>query len=233
MKLRTEHFTTLLLITVILLAGCSGCAQKTDTISEDARKTKLEALDATEGLSSDEYRRQKVQILVEGRDSLAAARALMRFSFNEETRLYLDKAIDENPNDFDTLLYWTKNASTLPGESREIFDQKQIDVYRRLHKMNPVHVEVLHGLAMLIFAESPEEAIEYAEKAFELDTDPNGISFRSTVLARAYKFAGQYEKALAEYERVYKNIGDLRFNRFDLDHLAELRERVQKSKDKE
>ncbi len=200
MKLRIENLAILLLIVIMLLHGCSGCEQKTQQKTtdynrelENVRQAKLDAVYAAKGLSTDERNRRIIEILVEGRDDMVAARP------------YLDKALAKNPNDFETMLFWVENAvSTLENELDYTLNRKKIEVFRRLYKMNPNHHRVLYGLGRSIYKAYPEEALRYAQKALELE--PKRYA-NFSLLPECYLKTGQYEKALAEYQRVFKSAG--------------------------
>ena len=200
MKLRIENLATLLLIVAMLLDGCSGCEQKTQQKTtdynrelENVRQAKLDAVYAAKGLSTDERNRRIIEILVEGRDDMVAARP------------YLDKALAKNPNDFETMLFWVENAvSTLENELDYTLNKKKVEVFRRLYKMNPNHHRVLYGLGRSIYKAYPEEALGYAQKALELE--PKRYA-NFSLLPECYLKTGQYEKALAEYQRVFKSAG--------------------------
>jgi tetratricopeptide (TPR) repeat protein len=212
MKLRIESLATLLLIAVTLLDGCSGCEQKTQQKTtdynrelENVRQAKLKALTATKGLSTDERRRRRIEILIEGLDDMAAARICVSNRSWKAARPYLDKALAENPNDFETMLFWVENVvSTLENELDYTLNRKKVEVFRRLYKMNPNHHRVLYGLGRSIYKAYPEEALGYAQKAFELE--PKHYA-NFPLLAKCYMKTGQYEKALAEYQRVFKSAG--------------------------
>ena len=66
--------------------------------------------------------------------------------------------------------------------------------------MNPNHPWVLHKLAKCLLGTHPEEALGYAQKAQELD--PRYLPFG--VEGLCYFQMGDYEKALAAFERSHK-----------------------------
>ena len=212
MKLRIENLATLLLIVAMLLDGCSGCEQKTQQKTtdynrelENVRQAKLKALTATKGLSADERRRRRIEILIEGLDDMAAARICVSNRSWKAARPYLDKALAKNPNDFEAMLFWVENAvSTLENELDYTLNKKKVEVFRRLYKMNPNHHRVLYGLGRSIYKAYPEEALGYAQKALELE--PKRYA-NFSLLPECYLKTGQYEKALAEYQRVFKSAG--------------------------
>ena len=200
MKHQIERLALLLIVSVILIGGCSGCEQKTQQKTtdynrelENMRQAKLDAVYTTKGLSADERNRRIIEILVEGRDDMVAARP------------YLDKALAENPNDFETMLFWVENAvSTLENELDYTLNRKKVEVFRRLYKMNPNHHRVLYGLGRSIHNAYPKEALGYVQKAFELE--PKHYA-NFPLLAKCYMKTEQYEKALVEYQRIFKSAG--------------------------
>ena len=178
---------------------------KPDNALDAAKKAKLKALTATKGLSADERRRRRIEILIEGLDDMAAARICVSNRSWKAARPYLDKALAENPNDFETMLFWAENAvSTLENELDYTLNRKKVEVLRRLYEMNPNHHRVLYGLGRSIHNAYPKEALGYVQKAFELE--PKHYA-NFLLLAKCYLKTGQYEKALAEYQRVFKSAG--------------------------
>ena len=136
---------------------------------------------------------------------MAAARICVSNRSWEAARPYLDKALAENPNDFETMLFWAENAvSTLENELDYTLNRKKVEVLRRLYEMNPNHHRVLYGLGRSIHNAYPKEALGYVQKAFELE--PKHYA-NFLLLAKCYLKTGQYEKALAEYQRVFKSAG--------------------------
>ena len=248
MKLRIENLAILLLIVIMLLHGCSGCEQKTQQKTtdynrelENVRQAKLDAVYAAKGLSTDERNRRIIEILVEGRDDMVAARALVSNRSWKAARPYLDKALAKNPNDFEVMLFWVENAvSTLENELDYTLNRKKVEVFRRLYKMNPNHHRVLYGLGRSIYKAYPEEALGYAQKALELE--PKRYA-NFLLLAKCYLKTGQYEKALAEYQRVFKSAGtnvspDVLAGLYILHRILELkddayREQIEKNEKRE
>ena len=248
MKLRIENLAILLLIVIMLLHGCSGCEQKTQQKTtdynrelENVRQAKLKALTATKGLSADERRRRRIEILIEGLDDMAAARICVSNRSWKAARPYLDKALAKNPNDFEAMLFWVENVvSTLENELDYTLNKKKVEVFRRLYKMNPNHHRVLYGLGRSIYKAYPEEALGYAQKALELE--PKRYA-NFLLLAKCYLKTGQYEKALAEYQRVFKSAGtnvspDVLAGLYTLHRILELkddayREQIEKNEKRE
>ena len=248
MKHQIERLALLLIVSVILIGGCSGCEQKTQQKTtdynrelENVRQAKLDAVYTTKGLSTDERNRRIIEILVEGRDDIVAARALVSNRSWKAARPYLDKALAKNPNDFETMLFWVENAvSTLENELDYTLNKKKVEVFRRLYKMNPNHHRVLYGLGRSIYKAYPEEALGYVQKALELE--PKRYA-NSPLLPECYLKTGQYEKALAEYQRVFKSAGtnvspDVLAGLYILHRILELkddayREQIEKNEKRE
>ena len=138
--------------------------------------------------------REEVDILAEGLDPLSAAKFLKALGGHDKyAREYADKALAENPDDFDTLLFWTQFRNS--DEQTE-----EIVGYRRLLEMNPDSIPALVGLGRMLARKAPEEAIEVLERANKLD--PSAGLYH---LGISYQRVGEYDKALnvlkKEYER--------------------------------
>ena len=274
MKLRIETLTTLLMLTIILLTGCSGCAQKSkqqtpidaapeafkkpanddkptqqevdvDTEQDlqpaiqsphiyqqggtllfpfprpiippevDKRanaevKKRLAALKKTGDYSGVQYeaeiRKGQDIIFEEAIGTLAYAQYLC---YRQESRAYpfAEKALAENPNDYETLLTWVYvYASRDPIQDRvfDFNDPERLTALRRLYEMNPDHPYVLHELARIIYPQHPQEALGYAKKAQQLEyryvwRGLDGV---------CYFQLGDYENALASFERAYAAAND-------------------------
>ncbi len=139
---------------------------------------------------------EEIDILVEGMDNLSAAKYLKALVFNDYAREYADKALAENPDDFETLFIWTRLRS-----SNE--DADRVAGYRKLLEMDPNFVPALVGLGSKLKEESPEEAIELLQKANSLD--PSEGLYQ---LAWAYQRIGEYDKAVPMLQKAYE-----RYNR--------------------
>lgn len=135
--------------------------------------------------------REEVDILVEGLDTLSAAKFLKALGgYGKYASEYADKALAENPDDFETLLVWTKLR----------FDDEEREYgYRRLLEMDPNSITVLTGLGSLLANDAPEEAIEHLEKANSLD--PAAGLYQ---LGRAYQRVGEYDKAVTALKKAYQ-----------------------------
>ena len=136
--------------------------------------------------------REEVDILADGLDALSAAKFLKALGgYAAYAREYADKALAENPDDFETLLFWTQFRNS--DEQTE-----EIAGYRRLLEMNPNSIPALVGLGRRLARNAPEEAIEVLERANKLDSSAGlyhlGISYQSV---------GEYDKALTVLQKEY------------------------------
>lgn len=134
------------------------------------------------------YRQKEVSILVEGMDNLSAARYLrMQGGYDEFVREYATRALNEDPDNFEALYILTK--------AQELEVDREAG-YRRLLEMNPDSVRALSELGVILARDSPEEAIEYLEKANQLEPDNNLFH-----LGISYQRIGEYDKALVVLKR--------------------------------
>ena len=132
--------------------------------------------------------REEVEILVEGMDDLSAARYLrMQGGYDEYVREYAAKALNEDPDNFEVLYIFTQ-AQDLEADRETGF--------RRLLEMDPNFVPVLSKLGVILARDSPEEAIEYLERANQLEPDNNLFH-----LGISYQRVGEYDKALVVLKR--------------------------------
>ena len=139
--------------------------------------------------------REEVDILADGLDDLSAAKFLKALGgYAAYAREYADKALAKNPDDFETLLVWTK---------LRVDDEEREYGYRRLLEMAPNSITVLTGLGALLANDVPEEAIEHLEKANSLD--PTAGLYE---LGWAYQRVGEYDKAVTALKKAYQ-----RYNR--------------------
>ena len=135
--------------------------------------------------------REEVDILADGLDALSAAKFLKALGgYAAYAREYADKALAANPDDFETLLVWTK---------LRVDDEEREDGYRRLLEMAPNSITVLTGLGALLANDAPEEAIEYLEKANSLDATAGLYE-----LGWAYQRVGEYDKAVTALKKAYQ-----------------------------
>ena len=132
--------------------------------------------------------REEVEILVEGMDDLSAAKYLrMQGGYDEYVREYAAKALNEDPDNFEALYIFTK------AQELEV---DRVTGFRRLLEMNPDSVPVLSELGAILARDSPEEAIEYLERANQLEPDNNLFH-----LGISYQRVGEYDKALVVLKR--------------------------------
>lgn len=135
---------------------------------------------------------EEIDILVEGLDNLSAAKYLKALVYNDYAREYAEKALAENPNDFETLFIWTRLRP--PNE-----DADRIAGYRKLLEMDPNFVPALVGLGSKLKEDSPEEAIELLLKANRLNPSEGLYE-----LAWAYQRIGEYDKAVPMLKKAYE-----------------------------
>ena len=132
--------------------------------------------------------REEVEILVEGMDNLSAKRYLrMQGGYDEYVREYAAKALNEDPDNFEALYIFTQ-AQDLEADRETGF--------RRLLEMDPNFVPALSKLGVILARDSPEEAIEYLERANQLEPDNNLFH-----LGISYQRVGEYDKALVVLKR--------------------------------
>ena len=170
MKLRIENLKTLLLLNVILLAGCSGCSVKTeqqleqvdtstDTIQYSSQtpkvKSKPERLTPTNKYPYEKLLAPDPEVLAlfaEIREASRTDLAFSELSADERYRHALDELLESNPDDYATMLFWARRAKSKgKGESGEDYKSKRLSVLRKLYEMNSdkPHPEVLFYLASL------------------------------------------------------------------------------------
>ena len=136
--------------------------------------------------------REEVDILVEGLNNLSAAKYLKALGgYGDYAREYADKALADNPNDFETLFIWTQLRSSNETVEKELG-------YRSLLEMDPNSIPALVGLGSIIKKDAPEEAIEHLEKANRLEPSEGLYE-----LGWAYQRIGEYDKAIPMLEKAY------------------------------
>ena len=167
-------------------------------ISEEKRK-RISALyygyswDRDPSWAKDGPPQEEIDILVEGLDNLSAAKYLKTLGgYNDYAREYAEKALAENPDDFETLFIWTRLQERSEDDKREAG-------YRRLLEMDPNFVPALVGLGSMLKKDSPEEAIELLQKANRLDPSEGLYE-----LAWAYQRIGEYDKAVPMLKKAYE-----------------------------
>lgn len=130
-------------------------------------------------------------ILVEGMDTLSAAKYLVEFGHDTAAQVYIERAVAEKPGDFDALLF--KTQQTVDAKVREAG-------YRLLFEMCPDSVDVLVGLGSVLSYHQPEEAIVYLQKAVAHSPEhPDALLY----LSESYRLEGQLTKALVAAEKAY------------------------------
>lgn len=135
----------------------------------------------------------RVENLTAGMDAFTAAKFLYELNGGREGRytLYIREltaqALAENPNDFDTILLWTRLQ---PYQSYAHNPEREAG-YRKLLEMEPTSLVALVGLGESIYWVQPEEAVQHLEKAKLKDP---GLA--NAYLAFAYQRLGDYDKAL-------------------------------------
>ena len=128
--------------------------------------------------------------LIEGVDSLTAAKGLKREGFFDYAREYARKAVAENPESFEALLLLAQ-LLLHDGNEREA-------TFRRLVGMDSTSVEVLYRLGQTLSRSKPAEAIPYLKAA--IAAEPlHGSAYSS--LGRSYERLGMYNEALAAYKK--------------------------------
>ena len=167
-------------------------------ISEEKRK-RISALydgnswDRDPSWAKDGPPQEEIDILVEGLDNLSAAKYLKTLGgYNDYAREYAEKALAENPDDFETLFIWTRLQERSEDDKREAG-------YRKLLEMDPNFVPALVGLGSMLKEDTPEEAIELLQKANSLDPSEGLYE-----LAWAYQRIGEYDKAVPMLNKAYE-----------------------------
>lgn len=131
--------------------------------------------------------------LIEGVDSLTAAKRLKREGAIDYARQYARKAVAEHPESFEELLFL---AQLLPPNEIE-----REATFRRLVEINSTTVEVLYGLGTTIYMEQPAEAILYLNAV--IAEDPlHGSAYNA--LGLSYERLGMYDEALAAFKKSCK-----------------------------
>lgn len=162
---------------------------------EEARKIEemTARLMANGPFTEEQYRIERAKVLTEGLDSLSAVKLLERLGEHHKSIAeYAKKAYADNPNNPETLLYW---SSTL--ESQE----EKNAVYRRVLEIDPNSATALLRLGRNLAADNPHAAIEYLTKVEHLQNPLAPTPY--TDLALAYQKIGEYDKALNAYRKGY------------------------------
>ena len=152
--------------------------------------------------------KEVIEILAEGMDTLSAAKYLRALGYDEASREYTERALAENPDDFDTLLYYVQHipydSATMGKESY----RKKLAGYRQLYEMNPNSVEVLYGLGVVLLWSKPKEAVEHLQKAIAISpTDFDAhimLGDNYLHLGRKTKSVPLFNEALAAYQKAHQ-----------------------------
>ena len=91
------------------------------------------------------------------------------------------------------------------GERQAYFDLS-VSAYRRAVELDPTYTRAVYALSVLYVFElnRPEDAITIMEPVAAREKKPLDSLF---ILGRAYYMTGQYEKAVAAYDRIIKTSG--------------------------
>ena len=145
-------------------------------------------------MSQKEYDEKIHQINVAALGLLPYTRVLAE-SGDYDAPTYADRALAENPDDFETLLTWV----FIGGREFYTYGEERAAVLRRLYEMQPHHPYVLHHLALCIYGTQPAAALGYAQKAQQLEPRylPDGVD------GLCYYQMGDYEQAVAALERAH------------------------------
>ena len=131
--------------------------------------------------------------LIEGVDSLTAAKGLKREGFLDYARQYARKAVAENPGSFEALLLLAQLLRH-DGNEREA-------TFRRLVKRNPTSVEALYGLGQTLSQGKPAEAIPYLKTVIAADPSYPSVYH---ILGMSYQRMGMYDEALVAHKKAYE-----------------------------
>jgi len=146
--------------------------------------TDLQYREETKHLTLDQRNQLRVEIHVEGMNALDAAKFLISTGYEKYARDYAEKAIVENPDNFDAHLIL---GDVLPFNEREPW-------FRRLVDWKPNSVPALVTLGAMV--RDDREAIGYLERAAQLSpTYLLGYAFFQ--LGERYQKIGDYDAALA------------------------------------
>ena len=145
-------------------------------------------------MSQEEYDEKIHQINVAALGLLPYTRFLAE-SGHYDAPTYADRALAENPDDFETLITWVE----IGGREFSTYGEERAAVLRRLYEMQPHHPYVLHQLALCIYGRHPAEALGYAQKAQQLEPRylPYGVD------GLCYYQMGEYEQAVTALERAH------------------------------
>ena len=210
MKLQIETLKVLFMMSVIGLAGCSGCGQKT-------------AEQPPVGV--DETQPPGVETPSTERETSVSVPTTPAQKTDDppSERENLDKMLSANPDDYDTMLTWVKSAkSKLEGESYNTFVRRRIDVLRKLYAINPTQPdpEVLYALAEKLYNVYPQQAIAYCEQFLELYPGDPLHRLMGLWLAHSYLEAGEFEKSAQQFRKSYDVPGEGGFTTEDYSKMV-------------
>ena len=138
---------------------------------------------------------KKVEILTEGMDAFTAAKYLASEGrYSDHLFEYAERAVAENPGDFEVLLFYARKHPYYREEEAE-------EVYRQLLAMAPNSIEVLHELGRVLMYRKPAEAVVHIKKVIAME--PSSFEARMN-LGWSYRELGRLDEALATFQAVYK-----------------------------
>lgn len=142
------------------------------------------------------YTEESSKILTEGMSALDAAKFLREYSgsqYRKQIKKLADEAKAENPEDYETLRLWASLQEFFPRAPNPVRER----AYKRLLELYPDDIPALTGLASSIAWDKPEEALDYALRANELD--PKGLAGLD-MMGYSLQRLGEYDLALAIYK---------------------------------
>lgn len=148
-----------------------------------------------EGLDPSQPHPKKVEILTEGMDAFTAVKYLdSEGGYSDYLLEYAERAVAENPGDFDVLLFYARKLTYNREEEAEA-------VYRQLLAMAPNSIEVLHELGRVLMYRKPAEAVVHIKKVIAMEPS----SFEAHMnLGWSYRQLGRLDEALATFQEAYK-----------------------------
>ena len=148
--------------------------------------------------TKEEYTRMRLDIIAEGFSDLDMAKYLILVGYPDDkyVKEYAQKALNANPNDYQTLYVWTQAQTE---------QAKRVIGYRKLFEQNPNSSEILFFLGTHLAWEGKtrgeaEKAIDYLKRSAALDPKYlRGEAYR--VLGGIYLGQSDSDTALAFYKR--------------------------------
>ncbi len=166
------------------------------TKDQEMRVSKLEK-DWRLPIFTDDYYREKYEILLEGIDPLTAAQYLSQFinehrikdaTLKELGVEYALRALQKNPTSVIAMHVWVRCHP----------NGQQFDAYKHLLKKFPNAAFAHERIAAFYFEQSSyDAALEHIQKAIQLDSR---ISKNNPLLARCYAKLGKLEQSIAAYQ---------------------------------